>query len=79
MSTDQLKCPKCDGTMEEGYCLDHSVGGGGQQRWCEGKPERSVSSGGRHLMVTTYRCCECGFLEAYAGKRTPETISREAA
>jgi hypothetical protein len=57
--------------MEEGYFLDHSVGGAGQQRWGKGKPERSfahgtVPSGGLRFIVTTYRCCECGFLEAYA-------------
>jgi hypothetical protein len=58
--------------MEEGYVLDHSaLGGAGQQSWGKGKPERSfthgtVPSGGLHYTVTTYRCCECGFLEAYA-------------
>ena len=72
MTTDQLKCPKCDGAMEEGYCLDHSaLGGAGQQRWGKGKPKRSfahgtVPSSGLRFIVTTYRCCKCGFLEAYA-------------
>lgn len=71
MSTEPLKRPKCSSAMEEGYCLDHSVGGAGQQRWGKGKPERSfahgtVPSSGLRYTVTTYRRCECGFLEAYA-------------
>ncbi len=71
MSADQLQCPRCGSAMEEGYFLDHSVGGVGQQRWGKGTPERSfahgtVPSSGVRFIVTTYRCCECGFLEAYA-------------
>ncbi len=71
MSTAPLQCAKCDGAMEEGYLLDYSVGGADQQRWGKGKPERSfahgtVPSGGVRFIVTAYRCCECGFLEAYA-------------
>ena len=51
MTTDQLKCPKCDGAMEEGYCLDHSaLGGAGQQRW-----GKSVAFNLTHALNLTVR------------------------
>ena len=49
MSTDQLKCPKCGGAMEEGYFLDHSVGGAGQPRWGKGSPNARLPTALCHL------------------------------
>ena len=67
-----LNCPKCNGTMEEGFSLDsghYSIPA--QSQWLEGKPERSfwtglVTKNRQLLAVITYRCEACGFLESYA-------------
>jgi len=64
-------CPKCNGTMDEGFILDDTYGGKVQSEWAEGSPRRSIWTGlkvskdARHR-VTTYRCQKCGFLESYA-------------
>lgn len=63
-------CPKCQGSMVEGYILDlnqaRSV-----CKWIEGAPEKSFWSGlkiaGRaNVNIQTWRCGRCGFLESYA-------------
>ncbi len=64
-------CPKCQGTMQEGFLLDETYGTRGQADWVEGAPEKSIWTGVKlgdrmRLPVETWRCGRCGFLESYA-------------
>jgi hypothetical protein len=58
--------------MEAGFVLDHEAHATmTQSAWIEGSPEPSFWTGiqlkGRQrLLVTTYRCRGCGYLESYA-------------
>lgn len=75
------QCPKCGGSMAEGFVLDKAHGSVGVSRWVEGAPETSVWTGlklgGRPQMaISTLRCGRCGFLESYA---TGETDRSQAA
>jgi ribosomal protein S27AE len=65
-----MKCPKCGGTMSDGFILDDAHGGLVQSRWTGGPPVKSwlgirVKKKDR-VPVTTWRCSKCGFLESYA-------------
>ena len=78
MSDVDLKCPKCQGEMQQGYTLDlaHSVVFVGH--WVQGPPKRSAwgrfvgndflkfSNLKSAIPIGTYRCQSCGYLEAYA-------------
>ena len=80
MTKRNLKCPKCNAEMEEGFILDKGDSGALQSRWVEGEPEKTSlfgvkttwfgvnTSGKEILQVTTYRCTGCGFLESYASQ-----------
>ncbi|WP_294337066.1 PF20097 family protein [uncultured Sphingomonas sp.] len=64
-------CPKCQGTMEEGFLLDESYGTRGPADWVEGSPEKSIWTGVKlgdrmRLPIETWRCGRCGYLESYA-------------
>ena len=66
------RCPKCEGSMAEGFILDH--GDYGQSKvstWQAGPPERNFWSGIKQLKkeqlrISTWRCGRCGYLENYA-------------
>jgi hypothetical protein len=65
------QCPKCAGSMSEGFVLDKTQGGAGVSSWIEGAPVRSLWTGvdirGREQsLIATWRCGRCGFLESYA-------------
>jgi hypothetical protein len=66
------QCPKCSGSMSEGYVIDHGDGGRTMvASWVEGQPERSVWTGLKlggkaRIDVATWRCARCGLLEHYA-------------
>jgi ribosomal protein S27AE len=65
------QCPKCGGSMEEGFVLDRSHGGVAVASWVERPPETSlwtgIKLGGRtQSRIATWRCGRCGFLESYA-------------
>ena len=65
------QCPKCGGSMAEGFVLDRTHGAVGVSSWVEGIPERSVWTGVRlggrtQSAISTWRCGRCGFLESYA-------------
>lgn len=65
------QCPKCGGSMAEGFVLDKAHGSVGISTWVEGAPEASPWTGvkftGRtQSPVSTWRCGRCGFLESYA-------------
>jgi hypothetical protein len=70
MRTNQ--CPKCQGSMIEGFVVDYGHGGSNRvSAWIEGAPQKSFwmglkLSGRRKLAIKTFRCGRCGFLEDYA-------------
>ena len=66
-----MECPKCRGTMEEGYIKDEGYGTAHASKWVEGAPEKSIwtgvkTRGKNQVQVKTYRCERCGYLESYA-------------
>ena len=65
-------CPKCQGSMVEGFVVDHTYGGHAVAAWAEGPPQKSFWVGVKvsekeTLEIRTYRCNRCGYLENYAG------------
>ena len=67
----QRNCPKCQGSMTEGFEVDH--GHNGQRTvgsWVEGAPERGFFGlkvrNKKKFEIQTWRCGRCGFLESYA-------------
>jgi predicted nucleic-acid-binding Zn-ribbon protein len=69
--TDLPACPKCKGTMEQGFILDHTYGARLISYWAAGSPEKSIWTGTKLpkqklIPVGTFRCANCGYLESYA-------------
>ncbi len=70
--TTEVKCPKCNDLMDEGFLLDRGdMNVVFQPMWIEGKVEKSIWTGikttdRRKKEVITFRCPKCGFLEFYA-------------
>ncbi len=67
------QCPKCSGSMTEGFVVDATHGGVAVSSWIEGAPERSMwtglkLSGKSRSEIATWRCNRCGFLEHYAAE-----------
>jgi hypothetical protein len=65
------ECPKCAGTMVNGYMVDRTHGGATVSSWVEGAPQKSVwvglkLTGLTPIEITTWRCRRCGFIESYA-------------
>lgn len=65
------ECPKCRGSMEEGFIADASNGGLAPSKWIAGQPEKSFWHGikikdKKQVQISTYRCASCGYLESYA-------------
>ena len=65
------RCPKCEGSMTEGFVLNHKDGSRAVSTWIPGPPEKSFWTGlrlsGRPAhQIQTSRCTRCGFLESYA-------------
>lgn len=66
--------------MTPGFILDRGHGNSlAPSQWQDGEPERSFwkglkTSGHQQLPVTTYRCGQCGYLEAYARAAAPPVI-----
>jgi len=70
MSSPNPKCPKCQSAMEEGFIPDHEGRSSARVRyWMAGPPDKrwwGLNTKGREkLMVMTFRCTRCGFLESY--------------
>ena len=73
MASRSLSCPRCGGSMDEGFILDESHGTMKSQKWVAGAPELSFwfglkLRGKQRLDVSTYRCGRCGYLESYASE-----------
>jgi len=65
------QCPKCAGTMTDGYIADQGYGTHTVPKWREGEPVKSMwvglkLGGTTPLEITTWRCRRCGYLESYA-------------
>jgi len=64
------RCPKCEGSMTQGFVLEHTQGYPAVNHWVSGAPEKrwfGVQTKGRQqLEIETWRCTRCGFLESYA-------------
>ncbi len=64
-------CPKCNGTLEEGFVFYFAGGSNIVNTWVEGPPEKdwlrgTKIAGRRQFKTVTYRCHQCGYLESYA-------------
>ncbi len=64
-------CPKCRGSMKEGFILDNAYGSLQVSAWIEGAPQKSrwfgvKLRGRRSIRVASFRCDRCGYLESYA-------------
>ena len=73
MSQD-LKCPKCQGTMVQGFIPDfaHGTSMPFVSSWVEGQPKKSFFSGLKNIPIAggipiaAFRCTGCGYLEFYS-------------
>ncbi len=70
MNIKEIKCPKCQSNMFEGWIIDYSSGIT-QSRWIPGKPEKSFLHGFKPKKkqqhpIEAFRCEKCGYLELYA-------------
>ncbi|RYE02019.1 MAG: hypothetical protein EOP61_09635 [Sphingomonadales bacterium] len=63
-------CPKCQGSMIQGFVIEQSQGYPAVDTWISGAPEKgwfgAKTKGRKKLEVQTWRCTRCGFLESYA-------------
>lgn len=65
-------CPRCRGSMRQGFVVDHTEGlGRVVSHWAAGAPVKSLWAGTKLPATTlipigTYRCSDCGYLESYA-------------
>jgi predicted nucleic-acid-binding Zn-ribbon protein len=65
-------CPKCNGSMSEGFIVDHGdYGTAHVSTFQAGQPRKSFWTGLKQnkeeqVAVTTLRCGRCGYLESYA-------------
>ena len=73
MSALSPTCPKCQGSMVQGFIADFADMGVNAivSTWVEGQPKSSFlfgtkTPGDKRIPVGTYRCSACGYLESYA-------------
>ena len=71
MREKELRCPKCDGTMVQGFVPDASYCAVLVSRWYQGRPKKSFWTGlnlpgFRGMAIGAFRCEKCGYLEFYA-------------
>jgi len=64
-------CPKCNGSMTEGFILDQGYGQAHVSTYQAGEPRKSFWTGLKQnekeqVPITTLRCARCGYLENYA-------------
>jgi hypothetical protein len=70
-NNDELKCPKCEGGMVQGFLPDNTYGGILVERWHAGQPKKSFWTGTKTpstegIPIGAFRCQKCGFLEFYS-------------
>jgi predicted nucleic-acid-binding Zn-ribbon protein len=64
-------CPKCNGSMTEGFVVDQGYGTAHVSTFQAGAPRKSFWTGlkqdkDQQLAITTLRCGRCGYLESFA-------------
>ena len=65
-------CPKCNGSMSEGFVVDRGdYGAAHVSTYQKGEPRRSFWTGLKQakedqIAIVTLRCGRCGYLESYA-------------
>ena len=63
-------CPKCQGSMAEGFVVENNQGMNRVNGWVGGAPEKGIFGvklrGRPQYDIQTWRCGRCGFLESYA-------------
>jgi predicted nucleic acid-binding Zn ribbon protein len=70
-AVEPMRCPKCDGAMEQGFVMDFTHGSRLVSSWVPGPPMKSFWFGTqmpaeRLVPIGAFRCTRCGFLESYA-------------
>ena len=71
MTTTPNHCPKCKGSMEQGFVTDNTYGAVAVSQWVAGAPQKSFWTGTKVpkracVPIGGYRCASCGYLEFYA-------------
>ena len=71
MSEEANRCPKCNGTMVQGFIFEIDGPMRKVSTWVEGAPEKSFWQSAKVqadkcVPVGSFRCSACGFLESYA-------------
>jgi hypothetical protein len=64
-----IKCPDCSTSMEEGFIYDQGAPAQPQSSWVKGAPEPAYWFGRNkkpRVKVATFRCEACGLLKSYA-------------
>jgi hypothetical protein len=74
MSNEQMKCPKCNGNMLQGFMIDYAHSALYVGAWYEGQPEKSFWIKTRRpktqgIPIGAFRCQQCGLLELYSHAR----------
>lgn len=67
----ELRCPKCNSQMVQGFIPDHTHGAHLVGSWHEGAPKKSFWRGTKApisagIPIGAFRCSGCGYLELYA-------------
>jgi hypothetical protein len=72
MQSKELKCPKCDGTMLQGFVPDATYGAVLVSQWYQERPKKGFfgwstkAPRSRGVPIGAFRCESCGYLEFYA-------------
>ncbi len=74
MAKAKATCPKCSGTMEQGFIPDFAHSSILVGSWHEKHPKKSFfrrtdASFKDGIPIGAFRCADCGFLELYADER----------
>jgi hypothetical protein len=74
MPESELRCPKCSGSLNEGFLADYAHAAVIPGRWVKGRPQRSIWRGTNLrdriiFRMSAYRCATCGYVELYARER----------
>ncbi len=82
MAMHSNQCPKCAGTMREGFVVDGIHGGSAVSSWVAGAPVKSMwmgvkLSGRPRSEIAAWRCERCGFLEHYALATPDRSVEKE--
>lgn len=77
------QCLRCGSDMQQGYVADRAAGGYNPPKWFAGNLATGFLGGiakaaSKPLLVRTYRCVRCGYLESYADNRAEKEVRRQA-